>query len=56
MIFAKYIGRFRDSDEGFPSVSIAVLENPGPQPPLVTESMQMQNVGTSRELEFGVDV
>jgi hypothetical protein len=55
-MFAKYVGRFRDSDEGSPSVSIAVLDNRVPQPPSVTDSMQMQNIETSREPEFGVDV
>ena len=56
MMFAKYVRRFRDSDEGSPSVSIVVLENPVPQPPPLTDSMQTHNVGTSREPEFGVDV
>jgi hypothetical protein len=43
-MFAKYVGRFCDNDEGSPSVSIAVLDNRVPQPPAVTDSVQMQNV------------
>jgi hypothetical protein len=55
-MFAKYVGRLRDSDDGSPSVSKSILENRIPQPPPVLESLQMQNVETSWEPKFGVDV
>jgi hypothetical protein len=55
-MFANYIGRFRNSDEGSPSVSKSILENRVPRPSLLIDSLQMQNVQTSWESEFGVDI
>ena len=55
-MFANYIGRFRDSDEESPLVSKSILQNRVPQPSPLIDSLQMQNVQTSWESEFGVDV
>jgi hypothetical protein len=55
-MFAKYVGRFRESDDGSLSVSKFVLENQVSQPPQLVDFVEVQNIFTSWDLEFGIDV
>jgi hypothetical protein len=54
-MFAKYIGRFRESDEGSPSVSKSALENQVSQPSPLIQLVEVQNVNTSDQEECQVD-
>jgi hypothetical protein len=54
-MFAKYIGRFRESDEGSPSVTKSALENQVSQPSPLIQPVEVQNVNTSDQEECQVD-
>jgi hypothetical protein len=55
-MFAKYVGRFRESDEGSPSVSKSALENQVSQPSRLVDSANTENVDIRLHPEYEVDV
>jgi hypothetical protein len=54
-MFAKYIGRFRDSEDGSPSVSKSTLENQVSHPSPLVESVELQDVDIPQHPQFEVD-
>jgi hypothetical protein len=55
-MFAKYVGRFRESNEGSPSVSKSALENQVSQPSRLVDSTDVENVDIRLHPECKVDV
>jgi hypothetical protein len=55
-MFAKYVGRLRENDDGSPSMSRSALENQQSQPSLLVESVEVQGVHISGDPSFAVDV
>jgi hypothetical protein len=55
-MFAKYVGRLRENDNGSPSMSRFALENQQSQPSLLVESVEVQGVYISGDPSFAVDV
>jgi hypothetical protein len=55
-MFAKYVGRFRESNEGSPSVSKSALENQVSQPSQLVDSTNVENVDIRLYPECKVDV
>jgi hypothetical protein len=55
-MFAKYVGRLRENDDGSPSMSRSALENQQSQPSLLVESVEVQGVYISGDPSFAVDV
>jgi hypothetical protein len=55
-VFAKYVGRFRDSKDGSPLVSKSTLENQVSHPSPLVESIELRNVDIPQHPQFEVDI
>jgi hypothetical protein len=55
-MFAKYVGRFRDSEDGTASVSKSKLENQVSHPSPLVESLELQDVDIPQYPQFEVDI
>jgi hypothetical protein len=55
-MFAKYVGRFRDSKDGAASVSKLTLENQVSHLSPLVESVELQDVDIPQHLQFEVDI
>jgi hypothetical protein len=55
-MFAKYVGRFRDSEDGAASVSKSTLENQVLHPSPLVESVELQDVDIPQHPQFEVDI
>jgi hypothetical protein len=55
-MFAKYIGRFRDSEDGAALVSKSTLENQVSHPSPLVESVELQDVDIPQHPQFEVDI
>jgi hypothetical protein len=55
-MFAKYVGRFRDSEDGAALVSKSTLENQVSHPSPLVESVELQDVDIPQHPQFEVDI